>query len=55
MGEGAEKIYEHGICSIMTTVNGIMALEDAVERAEELYYQSAVRMLRMVKTGMRLG
>lgn len=54
MGEGAEKIYEHGACSIMTTVNAIMSLEDAVERAGELYYQSAVRMFRMVKVGMRL-
>ena len=51
MGEGAEDIYEYGIRSIMTTVNGVMSLEHAMERAEELYYRGAVRMFRMVKVG----
>lgn len=55
MGEGAEDIYAHGIDSIMTTVNGAMPLEEAMERAEELYYDSAVRMFKMVKVGMRSG
>ena len=36
----------------MTTVNGVMSLEEALERAEELYYRGAVRMFRMVKVGM---
>ena len=55
MGDGAENIYEYGIDSIMTTVNGIMPLTDALEYAEELYYRGAVRMFRMVKAGMRAG
>lgn len=54
MGEGAENIYGHGILSIMTTVNGAMSLEEAMEHAEELYYNGAVRMFRMVKAGMGL-
>lgn len=54
MGEGAEALYEYGIDSIMTSVNGVMPLEEALEHAEELYYRGAVRMFRMVKTGMRL-
>lgn len=54
MGEGAEELYEYGIDSIMTTVNGVMPLEEALEHAEELYYRGAVRMFRMVKIGMRL-
>jgi glycerate kinase len=54
MGEGAEDICAHGIDSIMTTVNGVMPLEEAMARAEELYFGSAVRMFRMVRTGMRL-
>lgn len=53
MGEGAEDIYEYGISSIMTTVNGVMSLEEALERAEELYYRGAVRMFRMVKVAKK--
>lgn len=54
MGEGAENIYEHGIDSTMTTVNGVMPLEDAIGNAEELYYRGALRLFRMVKAGMRI-
>ena len=55
LGDGAEKIFEHGICSLMTTVNGPMPLSEAIERAEELYYSGAERTLRMVKAGMAIG
>lgn len=55
MGPGAEKIYEHGICSIMTTVNGVMPLEEAMDHAEELYYAAALRLFRFIKTGMDIG
>jgi len=55
MREGAEDIYAHGIDSIMTTVNGTMSLEDAIERAEDLYYHGALRLFRIVRAGMRLG
>lgn len=54
MGEGAEKIYDFGICSIMTTVNGVMELDKALENAEDLYYQGALRMFRFIKTGMEI-
>ncbi|WP_349947647.1 glycerate kinase [Lacrimispora sp. BS-2] len=54
MGEGAEKIYDFGICSIMTTVNGVMELDKALEHAEDLYYQGALRMFRFIKTGMAI-
>lgn len=40
MGEGAEQIYQHGILSILTTVNGFMSAEDAFANAETLYYQA---------------
>ncbi len=49
LGPGYEKIYEHGITSVMTTVNGPMSLEEAMSRARELYYQGAIRMFRMIK------
>jgi len=55
LGPGYEKIYEHGITSAMTTATGPMALSEAIERAEELYFEAAVRMFRILKTGVELG
>lgn len=55
MGEGAEQIYEHGILSILTTVNGFMSAEDAFANAETLYYQAALRLFRMLKAGQKIG
>lgn len=54
MGDKAEMIFDHGIDSIITTINGAMGLDEALERAEELYAGAAERAFRMVKTGMRL-
>ena len=51
MGRGAEKIFEHGIDSMITTVNGIMPLEKALDNAEALYLDAARRPFRMVKVG----
>lgn len=52
MGNGAEKIYEFGIDSIVTTINGAMPIEEALERAEELYENAARRLFRLIKVGM---
>ena len=52
MGKGAEDIFDYGIESILTTVNGIMPLEEALDRADELYLGAARRMFRMLKAGM---
>ena len=54
LGKGYDQIYEHGIDSIMTTVDSPMPLAKALEKAEELYYKGAIRMFRMVRAGMRL-
>ena len=54
MGTGAEQIFDHGIESIMTTVNGIMPLEEAMERAEELYLGAARRVFRMLRAARGL-
>ncbi|MDR1765720.1 MAG: glycerate kinase [Lachnospiraceae bacterium] len=54
MGEGAEKLFDHGIDSIMTTINGAMDLDEALGRSEELYLGAARRMFRLVKAGMQL-
>ena len=54
LGKGYDQIYEHGIDSIMTTVDGPMPLSKALENAEELYYKGAVRMFRMINAGIRM-
>ena len=41
MGQGAERIYDSGIDSILTTVNAPMELHAALEQAEELYLNAA--------------
>ncbi|WP_031552349.1 glycerate kinase family protein [Oribacterium sp. FC2011] len=52
LGKGYEGIFEHGINSIMTTVDGPMLLSEALDRAEELYYKGAVRMFRMINISL---
>ena len=55
MGDKAETIFDYGIDSIMTTINGAMDIEEALKRAEELYISAADRTFRMLKAGMSLG
>ena len=54
LGKGALDICRCGVSSLMTTVNAPMPLSEALENAEQLYYEGAVRMFRFVKTGMEL-
>ena len=51
---GYEEIYRHGICSVETTVSGVMSLEDAMAHSEDLYLDAACRLLRSVRCGMEL-
>ena len=55
LGRDADRIFEHGIASLMTTVDAPMPLEEALGRAEELYYLGAVRMFRFLQAGMQLA
>ena len=54
MGKGAEEIYEHGIESILPTINGAMDIEEALDRAKELYENAADRLFRLIQVGMAL-
>ena len=54
MGDGANEIIEHGVDSIIPTINGAMDIKEALERAEELYAGAADRMFRMLKIGMQI-
>ena len=55
LGPDYEKIYAHGISSIMTTVDGPMPLKEAMDNASELYYKGAIRMFRFLQTGMQMN
>ncbi len=52
--EGYEKIYDSGIKSVITTINGEMSLESAIENSERLYEDAAFRLLSAVKCGMEM-
>lgn len=54
LGKNAMDICGCGVSSLMTTVNAPMTLDEAMERAEELYYEGALRMFRFVRTGMEM-
>lgn len=54
MGTDAQRVYTHGIDSIMVTVNKSMPLDEAIERAEELLYDSVDRALRIIEIGMHI-
>ncbi len=54
LGKGALDICEYGIDSLMTTVNAPMSLDDALMNAEDLYFEGAERMFRLIRLGMKL-
>lgn len=54
LGPGYEDIYAHGVDSILTTVDGPMSLQQALDEAEDLYYKGTVRLFRMLRIGMRM-
>lgn len=55
LGEGAELLYEQGIDSICTCIDAPMSLEEAMYNVNFLYTQAALRMFRMLRTGMQLS
>jgi glycerate kinase len=52
--DGYQEIYENGICSVATTVNGVMNLESALANSEQLYRDAAFRLLSAIKCGIEL-
>ena len=54
LGPRADRIFDHGIESLITTVDAPMQIDEAISRAEELYYLGAVRMFRMIRAGMMI-
>lgn len=46
IGQGIDILYEHGITSVHSIVNGPMALEEAMNRGAELLEQTAEQVIR---------
>lgn len=55
MGKGAELFWQNNLGSIMTTVNGIMTLDDAIINSRELLKSGADRMFLLIKIGMGIA
>ena len=55
LGRDANRIFDHGVESLITSVDSPMPLEEAISRAEELYYLASVRMFRFIKAGMSIA
>ena len=48
IGDGAERLYDFGITSLLSIIDKPMSLEEAMKDAERLYYMSAVRLFRII-------
>lgn len=55
IGDGADELYNYGISSIMTTINGVMTLDEAMKDAHKLCYEAAERLFRLVNVGMKIS
>ena len=55
IGPGVEVLYDYGIDSVMSTVNGAMPLSEAMARSSELLEEAAERAFRMIMIGKRLS
>lgn len=52
--DGAETLYDFGISGMMPLVDRIETLDSAIRDAEENCFRAAVRLLRIVKAGMKI-
>ena len=54
LGEGADALYGCGITSLKTIMEPDMTLEYAIENAEKLYYEAAVKLFQAIQNGREL-
>lgn len=50
-----EAIYEFGIQSVITTINGAMDIQQAMKDCESLYLDAAIRLFRTLQCGMKMA
>ncbi len=55
LGHNANQIFDHGVESLITSVDSPMQIEEAISRAQELYYLAAIRMFRFIRAGMTIS
>ncbi len=55
IGPEAREVFNYGIDSAVTLVNGPMGLSQAMERAADLLADAAERTFRLIKLGSKLG
>lgn len=55
IGDGAEEIFNHGICSIFTTTPAPISLNLALKNASDNYLNAARRLFRMLKVGLLMN
>ena len=51
IGPGAEATYDYGIDAILSTVNGPMSLQQAMEQAPQLLAEAGERVIRLIRCG----
>ena len=49
LGDGAEQLYDYGVTALYSLVNENTSLEEAIANAENVYYETAVKMFRSIK------
>jgi glycerate kinase len=55
IGPGSESLYEYGLSSILSIVNGPMSLDKAMDKAYDLTVEAAERGFRLLQVGERLS
>ena len=55
LGKGWESVLDHGIASVMTSIDRVMTREEVVSCAEEKYYWAGVRMFKAIKAGISVN
>lgn len=54
IGPGSESLYEHGLSSILSIVNGPMSLENSMDKAYDLTVEAAERGFRILRMGKEI-
>lgn len=55
LGKGWESVLEHGIASLVTSIDRVMSMEEVMTGAQEKYYWAGVRMFRAIKAGISIN
>lgn len=55
VGDQLEAVYESGVSSIMSTVNSVMTLNEAMRNSNRLISDATERVMRMIKVGRNIS